>query len=165
MQARAWSDISEILPDMRTNLLMFVKHIENPAAFCGACKGACEQWDASAILDVTLHGTAGDCCEDTAAGHVHDSSHKEAHDRARRLVENPDMLVDEAYSKNHNLIVNYYGLIAQSRSSQLSDGCYMIKTVQQKDGAACHCMHYSLMRVCQGAALADQARQFWMQGL
>jgi hypothetical protein len=161
--SRAWSDISKILPDMRTNLLMFVKQIEDPMPFCGACKTSCDHWNVSDLLDTTLHGTAGDCCDDAASDHSHDEHHEQAYHRAQRLAENPDMSLDKAYSRDYGLSVKYYGLIAQSRNKQLSDGCYLLKTVQQVDGAACHCMHYSLMRVCQGEALADQVRHFWMQ--
>lgn len=165
LAASTWERIHSAIPRQHASLLMFVKHLDDPVAFCG--QGGATPCERPATGDVTLHGTAGDCCDDAAPHHPDpshhaDAGHADAQAAARRVAENPDVRLDEACSQDHGLSVRYYGLVAQSGAAkQLSDGCYLVKTVTQRGAAACHCMHYSLMRVCQGSALADEARRFW----
>lgn len=110
---------------------------------------------------------AGACCEDAPEGHPNphhheDPLHAAAQAAASQLASDVDDSRDCSYAARHDLDVQYYGVVSQSRSGLPSDGCYLLKTVQQRDRGACQCMHYALMRVCKGTGLAEQVRQYWV---
>ena len=166
--AHHWRDFQRIAPATDARLLLFVSPVDSPAAFCdavGAPSGHCAQLAVNQP-QMIVNGSAGACCDDATAGHPaphhhSDPRHHAAQAAARRVAEAPDAHLDKAYATSHGLDVQYFGVVSQQRGAVASDSCYLIKTVQQRDRSACRCMHYSLMRVCQGSALAEQAMGFW----
>lgn len=96
-----------------------------------------------------MHGSVGDCCEEE---HTLNRNHRNS---------TPDLDLDWAYMSSKGLDVQYYGLVAQNSSYPSGNGCYLLKTTIERGNPSCHCMHYSLMRVCEGRALADQTTNFW----
>lgn len=97
-----------------------------------------------------MEGSVGDCCDD---------EHQQARDSIHPEI--PDLDVDRAYMNSSGLDVQYYGVVAQNISYPSGNGCYLLKTTVEKGNPACHCMHYSLMRVCESRALAEQTSNFW----
>ena len=95
-----------------------------------------------------IEGSVGDCCD-------------EEHEHVSSINSTPDLEVDRAYMASKSVDVQYYGLVAQNVFYPSGNGCYLLKTTREKDNPACHCMHYSLMRVCEGRALAEQVSSFW----
>lgn len=89
--------------------------------------------------------------------------HTAAQAAAAHLASDVDESHDSAYAAEHGLNVQYFGMVSQSRSGLPSDGCYLLKTVQQQDRSACRCMHYAVIRVCKSTGLAEQVRQYWGQ--
>lgn len=95
-----------------------------------------------------VHGSVGDCCED-------DEDALEEH------LTSPEHSIDQEYMaglRGDELQVQYYGCVTKGGPE---DGCYLIKTTRQQQKTSCHCMHFSLMRVCSGKALGEQISQFW----
>ena len=96
-----------------------------------------------------MNGSVGDCCDpeddETACDHL----------------SSPEHSIDQEYMsglRGDDLQVQYYGCVTKGGPE---DGCYLIKTTRQQQKTSCHCMHFSLMRVCSGNALGDQISQFW----
>lgn len=97
-----------------------------------------------------VHGSVGDCCEDD------EDEASEAHHIS------PEHSIDQEYMSGlhgENLQVQYYGCVTKGSPE---DGCYLIKTTRQQQKTSCHCMHFSLMRVCSGKALGEQMSRFWV---
>jgi hypothetical protein len=172
LPARSWGDVLSVLPSTDARLLMFVRPIATPTDVCcpksqHTCETPdCNGWQGSNVLDITLTGRAGECCDDATPGHPnpghhHEASHHTSEEAAKRLLVSQDPGMDESFASKHELEVRYFGLVSQSRSAGGSDGCYLVKTVRQRNAVACNCMHYSLMRVCHGTALTEQVMSFW----
>jgi hypothetical protein len=170
--AHHWRDYEQATRAVAAEMRLFVSPVDTPEMFCsaiGASRDKCSQIDTAppAGTQTIVQGSAGACCDEASSDHPdpHHHSHAEHHAAqaaARRVADAPDSLLDDAYASSHGLRVRYYGVVRQHRGGASADGCYLIKTVQQRDRSACRCMHYSLMRVCQGSALAEQAMGFWI---
>jgi hypothetical protein len=166
--AESWQQTVNLPAHNDAQLCLLVKAVDSPGEFCRPDEHSYHE--AAGLLtgdaSVVAHGSAGSCCEEAPAGHPnpdhhHDPVHHTAQAAAKRLIDSPDPRLDQALAAQHGLEVRYFGLVSQSRVDAQSDGCYLIKTVQQRDTAACQCMHYSLIRVAQGSTLAEQAMRFW----
>ena len=60
-------------------------------------------------------------------------------------------------------LVDYWGLVVQSKEKSDAEGCYVLKTMRSADHAGCQCTHYSLTRVCKGGQpLAAQLSSAWL---
>ena len=60
-------------------------------------------------------------------------------------------------------LVDYWGLVVQSKAKSDAEGCYVLKTMRSADHAGCQCTHYSLTRVCKGGQpLAAQLSSAWL---
>jgi hypothetical protein len=146
----AWSDILCNIDEVNADLIIFLKPVADAAEVvsgaahpCGHDQPCPELHESEPVI-----GHLGDCCDS-------DDDEREA----TRLLHNA---ADSSSRPPCNgLEVSYYGLVAQSRSRASSDGCYLIKTVRHADDPTCSCMHYSLMHVCQGVPLSDQAINYW----
>jgi hypothetical protein len=92
-----------------------------------------------------VRGSVGDCCENE-----HDAPNSPHEHRIDQ--DYIDALHGDA------LEVQYYGCVTKGGPE---DGCFLLKTTRQQQKTTCHCMHFSLMRVCSGKALSEQMLQFW----
>lgn len=156
-----WEDFAAEASTSAADLLMFVRPVASASELCvkkapqpSACPDSqCLSFSGQNPSN-SIAGRVGDCCdeEDDHASEMH----------AKRVLESPDMHIDAEYLDMHGLHVQYYGLVSQSGGQEQSDGCYLIKTVRQLESTGCHCMHYSLMRVCQGVSLQRQALEYWL---
>lgn len=172
------------------NLAIYVEAIDDPSTFCGSqatggavlihwvphasqlrpCRlkadmnsmaisglpagGSCSESECHVLRAqagaAVVEGSVGDCCDDHnegAASHQHTMA--------------PEHSIDHDYmSALHGdyLDVQYYGCVTRGSPE---DGCFLIKTTRQQQKTSCHCMHFSLMRVCSGKALSEQMSMFW----
>ena len=167
--AHGWQDLMQVIsPDAQ--LCLLVQPVDLKAQVCSTSTRDSSSQDAEVPAlqgaSVLVKGSTGDCCEEASPSHPNpshhdDPAHHSAQAAAKRVAETPDAQIDGVYAARYGLEVRYFGLVSQSASYAQTDGCYLIKTVQQADRSACRCMHYSLMRVAQGSALAEQAMGFW----
>jgi hypothetical protein len=57
----------------------------------------------------------------------------------------------------------YWGVVVQTQEGSAADGCYVLKTVQNRDRAVdCTCVHYSLVSVCKGEPFSAQMASSWL---
>ena len=164
---RAWIDSTlDSLALQRPDQMLFVHPVATPVDYCGGCNArapsskdreACSL--ASTNDSFSLEGKLGDdCCRED-----HDDSNGD-HD-AHRVLHTPEHLMASTGLPAGDYVVQYYGVVAQSHFNTSNDGCYLIKTVQVKDRLHCNCIHYSLIRICYGMPLMQQAQQFWLNSV
>ena len=164
-RATQWSDALHAIADTHADLLMYVSPVELQRFCSSEHHTECQEMQ-SEHTDIIARGSTGACCDDATPGHPdphhhRDPAHHAAQAAAERLASTHDEDMDSRFSESHDLEVRYFGMVSQSRDQLSSDGCYLIKTVQQRDKRACRCMHYALMRICKGSGLAEQAGRFW----
>eukprot|EP00892_Ulva_mutabilis_P007643 jgi/Ulvmu1/5250/UM022_0043.1 len=146
-----WGEVITRMGMKDTQLLMYVKPVHDPTDFCGESVQGTHCADRCHVGKEHIEGSVGECC---------DEEHQE--EWSSPHLETPDLDVDWAYMNSKGLDVQYYGVVAQNIAYPSGNGCYLLKTTTEKRGnPACHCMHYSLMRVCEGRALAEQMSDFW----
>ena len=59
--------------------------------------------------------------------------------------------------------IEYWGVVVQTEEGSAADGCYVLKTVQNRDPAVdCTCVHYSLVSVCKGEPYSAQMASSWL---
>lgn len=113
----------------------------------GVCIEADCQVARARAMSPVVHGSVGDCCADDETSGPHDIT--------------PEHSIDQLYMSGlhgDDLEVQYYGCLTRGGPE---DGCYLIKTTRQQQKTSCHCMHFSLIRVCAGKGLREQVAQFW----
>lgn len=166
-QPSLWADTAATVCADTPDLLFFVRPVASAHEFCGqaaataaGCSGShSHAAGAAAPGDLAAHyveGHVGSCCDG------HDGHADDLKDAAHIALGMPDDERGASYSRAQGLSVNYYGVVAQSRTQQRLEGCYLIKTVRQMGAGGCHCMHYSFMHVCNGPTLQVQSVQHWL---
>jgi len=161
----AWAALAHSLAERAgtPDHLMLLHPVASPDEFCGACQAPASRASSASCRAAppqrsSLEGRVGDECCDEGAG-----SHPAEEAGAQRVLHTPDHLLNSDELLRRGYIVRYYGLVAQSVDAGSSDGCYLVKTVQQLSArGGCNCTHYSLMRACAGVSLHQQAMDFWL---
>ncbi len=75
--------------------------------------------------------------------------------------------MQQATNKEHDPVtgqeIEYWGVVVQTQEGSAADGCYVLKTVQNRDPAVdCTCVHYSLVNVCKGEPYSAQMASSWL---
>lgn len=123
------------------------------------CNAALRQMGMAADL---LAGQVGDCCDDEAFGAGHGAGHFDIERLSAPKPTEPGVHSDHSGTSDEQS-VRYFGMVVQSRVQSSVEGCYLLKTVQNRAKAGgCHCTHYSLTRVCRGESLHQQLQNSWL---
>ena len=56
----------------------------------------------------------------------------------------------------------FWGLVVRSSVFPEMQGCYLMRTKKSGSHTGCHCVHYSVTRICTGIPLADQFDASWL---
>lgn len=153
-----WADVLEHEAGADAELVILVKAVEHAADAFTASAHPCGEERCPQLDDAEMPviGHAGECCDNEDD---HGASEQMLQDAVRLSA--ADVAGRAASTSASGLQISYYGLVAQHRQRASADGCYLVKTVRHSD-PTCRCMHYSVMHICQGAPLAEQALAHWL---
>ncbi len=110
------------------------------------------------IAEGVLAGKVGDCCEGDVQNQIlpfsrqqHSQTNWDQHkNQQHRHTDSDEQLVD------------FWGLIVQSKVRSDAEGAYVLKTVRNSNPVGCQCTHYSLMRVCKGDLVKTHMSSAWL---
>lgn len=111
------------------------------------------------IAEGILAGKVGECCEGEAENQILPFS------REQHAQMNWDVHTNQQQplqSDQDEQLVDFWGLIVQSRYRSDAEGAYVLKTVRNSNPVGCQCTHYSLMRVCQGDLVKTHRSTAWL---
>ena len=106
------------------------------------------------IAEGVLAGQVGDCCE--GEGTVQNQILPFTRQQHSQL--NWDTQSDDSGEQ----LVDFWGLVVQSKITSDAEGAYVLKTVRNPNPVGCQCTHYSLMRVCQGDLVKTHMSSAWL---
>lgn len=140
-------------------------HAASPAAAAPAAPAAALPSISSCggvPLSDVLAGRVGDCCDgDASSSEPHTSHH---HHEQQKCA--PSGAAGRPAACSESATTSYHGLVVQSQQEPGLQGCYLLKTVRTTHGSheagGCHCIHFTLTRVCQGQPLAQQLEASWL---
>lgn len=110
------------------------------------------------IAEGLLAGKVGDCCEGDVQNQILPFS-KQQHSQT-----NWDQHKNQQHrhTDSEEQLVDFWGLIVQSKVMSDAEGAYVLKTVRNSNPVGCQCTHYSLMRVCKGDLVKTHMSSAWL---
>lgn len=111
------------------------------------------------IAEGILAGKVGECCEGETENQILPFS-REQHSQMNWDVKTS--LQQPLQSGQDEQLVDFWGLIVQSKYRSDAEGAYVLKTVRNSNPVGCQCTHYSLMRVCQGDLVKTHRSTAWL---
>ena len=111
------------------------------------------------IAEGILAGKVGECCDGEVENQVLPFS-REQHSQMNWGTHTPQHQHQSA--GQHEQLVDFWGLVVQSKIRSDAEGAYVLKTVRNPNPGDCQCTHYSLMRVCQGDLLKTHRSTAWL---
>lgn len=110
---------------------------------------------ASGRGSLMLEGRVGDCCGDEELPNMQSRAQQQAEHTAQATNREQDPVTGQE--------TEYWGVVVQTQEGSAADGCYVLKTVQNRDPAVdCTCVHYSLVSVCKGEPFSAQMASSWL---
>lgn len=106
------------------------------------------------IAEGVLAGKVGDCCEGDVRNQIVPFS------RQQHSQTNWDQ--HHHGSDSGEQLVDFWGLVVQSKVRSDAEGAYVLKTVRNSNPVGCQCTHYSLMRVCKGDLVKTHMSSAWL---
>lgn len=161
---QAWRGFAESVARDRADLLVLVHRVPD-----GPRPQTCWKLQMEAQVQASEHdgvqlwppssglvaGKVGDCCdEDGDHGHRQDgegSIFSRTGKRGAHSLHGP-LQRDTAF----------WGLVIQSQRHAGLAGCYLLKTVRNRDATGCSCTHFSVTPVCKEVPLCEQYQTAWL---
>ena len=112
------------------------------------------------IAEGILAGKVGECCDGETENQILPFS-REQHSQMNWDV-NSQQQHTHPQSDQEEQLVDFWGLIVQSKYRSDAEGAYVLKTVRNSNPVGCQCTHYSLMRVCQGDLVKTHRSTAWL---
>ena len=113
------------------------------------------------IAEGILAGKVGECCDGEAENQVLPFS-KEQYSQMNWDVKTQQHKHTHPQSGEDEQLVDFWGLIVQSKYRSDAEGAYVLKTVRNSNPVGCQCTHYSLMRVSQGDLVKTHRSTAWL---
>ena len=113
------------------------------------------------IAEGILAGKVGDCCDGEVENQILPFS-REQHSQMNWDANVHQQQQQHQHSGQEEQLVDFWGLIVQSKFRSDAEGAYVLKTVRNSNPVGCQCTHYSLMRVCQGDLVKTQRSTAWL---
>ena len=101
------------------------------------------------IAEGVMAGKVGDCCDGEAQAEVLPFD-KQRHAQTKWDQQQPASHDSGKYSLHNSQLVDFWGVVVQSRYRSDAEGAYFLKTVRNANPVECQCTHYSLMRIGRG---------------
>lgn len=111
------------------------------------------------IAEGILAGKVGKCCEGETENQILPFS-REQHSQMNWDIKTN--LQQPLQSGQDEQLVDFWGLIVQSKHRSDAEGAYVLKTVRNSNPVGCQCTHFSLMRVCQGDLVKTHRSTAWL---
>lgn len=110
------------------------------------------------IAEGVLAGKVGDCCEGDVQNQILPFS------RQQHFQTNWEQQRSQQpqHTDSDEQLVDFWGLIVQSKVRSEAEGAYVLKTVRNSNPVGCQCTHYSLMRVCKGDLIKTHLSSAWL---
>ena len=112
------------------------------------------------IAEGILAGKVGACCDGEPENQILPFS-REQHSQMNWDVSS-EQRHTHSQSDQEEQLVDFWGLIVQSKYRSNAEGAYVLKTVRNSNPVGCQCTHYSLMRVCQGDLVKTHRSTAWL---
>ncbi len=110
------------------------------------------------IAEGVLAGKVGDCCEGDVQNQILPFS-RQQHSQTNWDQQKASL---HQHSDSEEQLVDFWGLIVQSKLRSDAEGAYVLKTVRNSNPVGCQCTHYSLMRVCKGDLVKTHLSSAWL---
>lgn len=112
------------------------------------------------IAEGILAGKVGDCCDGDEQAEVIPFDRLQhfqtSWDREEHAGSNGQ------YSLGDGQLVDFWGVVVQSRYRSGAEGAYVLKTVRNANPVGCQCTHYSLMRISKGDDHKSKQAVSWL---